>query len=138
MRVLIFGATGRTGRELVRQALERGHEVTAFARNPSALPIRHERLQVVQGDILDKASIERAVAGQDAVISALGARTLRRSTVLSEGTKNILKAMRKHGVNRFVCMSSLGVGDSRGQLGPLYDFFLIPLLLRNVFADKQI
>jgi nucleoside-diphosphate-sugar epimerase len=62
----------------------------------------------------------------------------RRSTTLSEGTRNILQAMEKLGVKRFVCESSLGVGDSKGQLGPLYNYLLIPLLLRNIFADKAV
>jgi len=62
----------------------------------------------------------------------------RRTTSLSDGTRNILQAMEKLGVTRFVCESSLGVGDSKGQLGPVYNYVLIPLLLRNIFADKEV
>lgn len=62
----------------------------------------------------------------------------RRKTTLSNGTKNILKAMEKLGVKRFTCESSLGVGDSKGRLGLLYTYVLIPLFLRGLFADKQI
>jgi len=71
-RVLIVGATGGTGRQLVEQALERGHTVTALTRDPSALRVEHPRLTVVRGDVLDYVSVEVAVRGQDAVLSALG------------------------------------------------------------------
>ncbi len=71
-RILIVGATGGIGRELVRQALERGYSVTAFVRNPARLPIQHPQLTVKQGDALDYASVEAAVRDQDAVVSALG------------------------------------------------------------------
>jgi putative NADH-flavin reductase len=63
---------------------------------------------------------------------------LRRTTTLSDGTRNILQTMEKLGVKRFVCESSLGIGDSKGQLGPLYNYVVIPLLLRNIFADKEV
>lgn len=138
MKLLIFGATGGTGRELVAQALEQGHVVAAFARNPAALSLNHPHLRVVKGDVLDHDSVESAIKGQDAVLSALGTRVLTKSTILSEGTKNIITAMEKLGVRRFICESSLGVGDSRGQLGFLYGYILIPLFLRNIFADKEI
>jgi putative NADH-flavin reductase len=92
---------------------------------------------VVQGDVLDSRSVEAAVQGQDAVLSALGVRKLRKNTILSDGTKNSIQAMERHGVKRFICESSLGVGDSRGQLGWVFNIFIIPLLLRNVFQDKE-
>jgi putative NADH-flavin reductase len=138
MKLLVFGATGGTGREIVAQALDQGHVVTAFVRNPAALTTKHERLKLAQGDVLDYPSVEAAVEGQDAVLSALGVRKLRKNTVLSAGTKNLLRAMGRHGVKRFVCESSLGVGDSRGQLGWVFNLFIIPLFLRNVFRDKEV
>jgi putative NADH-flavin reductase len=138
MKLLVFGATGGTGREIVAQALDQGHVVTAFVRNPAALTTKHERLKLAQGDVLDYASVQAAVPGQDAVLSALGVRKLRKNTVLSDGTKNLLRAMEQHGVKRFVCESSLGVGDSKGQLGWVFNLFIIPLLLRNIFRDKEV
>jgi putative NADH-flavin reductase len=138
MKLLVFGATGGTGREIVAQALEQGHAVTAFVRNPAAITTKHERLRLAQGDVLDYPSVEAAVQGQDAVLSALGVRKLRKNTILSDGTKKIIRAMDQHGVKRFVCDSSLGVGDSKGQLGWVFNVFLIPLLLRNVFRDKEV
>jgi putative NADH-flavin reductase len=137
MKLLVFGATGGTGREIVAQALEQGHVVTVFVRNPAAISTKHDRLKVAQGDILDYPSVETAVQGQDAVLSALGVRKLSKNTILSDGTKNIIQAMERHGVKRFICESSLGVGDSRGQLGWVFNVFIIPLFLRNVFRDKE-
>jgi putative NADH-flavin reductase len=138
MNILVIGATGRTGREVVTQALDLGCVVTAFARNPSDMTRLHERLKVVRGNVLDHASVEAAVPGQEAVVSALGARTHGRTTVLSEGTKNVVRAMERHGVRRLICESSLGVGDSQGQIGPLFDWFVLPLWLRHVYADKEV
>jgi putative NADH-flavin reductase len=138
MRVVIFGSTGGTGLQLVEQALERGHLVTAFVRNPAKLAIAHKNLTIAKGDVLDYAAVEAAVRGQDAVLSALGARTLGKTTMLSEGTKHILAAMEKLGVRRFVSESSLGVGDSYGQLGFLFTYVALPLLLRRAFADKEV
>lgn len=137
MKLLVVGATGRTGREIVAQALEQGHVVTAFVRNSAAMTTRHEALKVMQGDVLDYPSIEDAVAGQDAVLSTLGARSLKKTSVLSEGTKNIIRAMERHGVRRFVCESSLGVGDSKRQLGWLTNLLILPLL-RNVYREKEV
>ena len=138
MKLLVFGSTGGTGRELVSQSLEQGHEVTAFARDPARVGVTHPKLMTVQGDVLDYSSVERALRGQDAVLSALGTRKLGKSDVLSSGTRNIIRAMEAAGVRRFVCESSLGVGDSRGQMGPLYTYLVIPLFLRNIYADKEV
>jgi uncharacterized protein YbjT (DUF2867 family) len=136
-RVLIVGATGGTGRQLVEQALERGHVVTALARDPSALRVEHPRLTVVRGNVLDYLSVDAAVRGQDAVLSALGHKQFFRPTrTLSEGTRNLLHAMETHGVRRFVCETALGIGDSAGRMGLYYTFFVIPVILPFYFWDK--
>ena len=136
-RLLIVGATGGTGRELLARALERGFEVTALVRNASRLRLDHPHLTVVQGDVLDLASVETAMRGQEAVLSALGHRRFFYPThILSEGTKNILQAMGSHGVRRLVCVTSLGIGDSAGRLGLLYTLFVIPAILPFYFWDK--
>lgn len=136
-RVLIVGATGGTGRQLVEQALERGLAVTALVRNPSRMQVEHPRLTVVQGDVLDAASVDAAVRGQDAVLSALGHRRYFYPTrILSAGTRNITRAMDLHGVRRLVCETSLGLGDSAGRLGLMYTLFVIPAILPFYFWDK--
>ncbi len=139
MRLLVIGSTGGTGRELVTQGLERGHEVTAFARRPSKVTIRHPRLTVLQGDVLDYPSVEAAVRGQNAVLSALGhKRWILPSTILSAGTRNIIQAMESLEVRRLICVTSLGVADTRGLLGVYYTFFVIPFLLYFYFRDKEL
>src|SRR2546426_3495278 len=137
MRVLIFGATGGTGRQLVSQALRRGHDVSAFVRNRGGLAIVDPRLRAVQGDVQRVESIRSAIPGHEAVLSALGTRSLGPTTLLSDAAKEIVRAMEAHGVRRLLWESSLGVGETRGQLGPIYNWLLIPLLLRHVFADKE-
>jgi len=136
MRLLIFGATGGTGRELVRQALDQGHAVTAFARDPAVLNARGD-LRAVAGDVLDAAAVERAVAGHDAVLCALGSPATRPGKVRSEGTLNILRAMESSGPRRLICQSTIGIGDSRALLPPLYRYMLVPLLLRATFAEHE-
>jgi putative NADH-flavin reductase len=135
--VLIVGATGGTGRELVAQALERGQTVTALVRDPSRLRVDHPRLRVVRGDVLDAASVDAAMRGQDAVLSALGHRRYFYPTrIVSAGTRNIMRAMAAHGVRRLVCATSLGIGDSGGRLGLMYTLFVIPAILPFYFWDK--
>jgi putative NADH-flavin reductase len=136
-RILIVGASGGTGRQLVAQALERGYTVTALVRDPSRLPIAHPRLTVIQGDVLDEASVAKATRGQEAVLSALGhKRFFWPTSILSKGTRNILRAMEAHGVPRLVCETSLGIGDSAGRLGLFYTLFIIPAILPFYFWDK--
>ncbi|MCU0257214.1 MAG: NAD(P)H-binding protein [Vicinamibacterales bacterium] len=117
-RVLIVGATGGTGRQLLEQA-------------------RHPLLSVVKGDVLDAAGVEAAVRGQEAVLSALGHKRFFQPTrILSRGTVNILRAMEAHGVGRLVCETSLGVGDSAWRMGLYYTCIVIPLVLPFYFWDK--
>lgn len=138
MKLLIIGSTGGTGRELVKQALEQRHQVTAFARTPSKLGISHHNLRIAQGDVTDLASVEAAVAGQDAVLCGLGTRVIRKNTIQSDGTRNIVAAMQKNGVKRLVMETSLDVGDSRGQLGFFFAHVIRVTLLRNIFEDKEL
>lgn len=133
MKLIIFGSTGSIGRQLVRQGLEQGYLVTAYARDPSKLDIRHDNMKVVQGDAMDLSSVEKAVQGQDAVLCSLGAGA--KGTVRSRGTKNIIRAMEKVGIRRFVCQSSLGVGDSWGNLNFFWKYVMFRGILRQAYAD---
>jgi putative NADH-flavin reductase len=138
MRVLIIGATGGTGRQLVSQALERGHQVTAFVRDPAGLRMQHERVAVAQGNVLDYGSLEAALRGQDAVLSALGhKRWFYPNRILSAGTRNLVRAMETHGVRRLICETALGVGDSWGRAGLYYTLFVAPFILPFYFRDKE-
>lgn len=149
MNVIIFGATGGTGRCLVTQALARGHQVTAFARNLAALDIRHPALNLAQGDALDPVAVARAVAGHDAVLNTLGGkpglssaltgRPLQRR-VCASGTQHILDAMEQYGVRRIVCETMHGIGDSRHQTSfwrrLVFDQVIVSLFLKDEVDDK--
>ena len=96
MNLLVLGATGATGRQVVAQALERGHHVTAFVRNPDRL--RKPLPEVIQGDLADPAAVENALRGRDAVLSALGTRPWRHTDVCSEGTRAIAQGIDRKSV----------------------------------------
>jgi putative NADH-flavin reductase len=136
VKILILGATGATGQILMREALAQDHEVTALARDPSAVAPEDPRLRVLQGNALDVSSVEAAVAGQDAVLSALGTRSVRPTTLFSESTQNLISAMNKHGVRRLVCLTGVGAGDSKGHVGFLYDRIMLPFVVKNIYEDK--
>jgi putative NADH-flavin reductase len=133
MKIAIFGASGRTGILTVYQALDK-HQVTAFARTPSSVTIQHKNFKVIQGDILEYGKVKQAIEGQDVIISALGVESRKPTTVLSEGTRNILRAMEECKVNRFICMSSAGILGN--DAGILFGKIILPLFLKQVFLDK--
>jgi putative NADH-flavin reductase len=138
MRVLVLGATGATGRHLLDQALARGHQVSALARNPAKLHRRSRDLTVVQGDVTDALAVERALTSQDAVLCALGSSTpLQHDPALVAGIGNLVGAMERLQVRRLVYLSFLGVHHGRRQLSPLGRYLVAPLLLRKVAADHE-
>lgn len=136
MKIIVFGSTGSIGIHVVKQALDAGHSVTAFVRDPTKLPIRHANLSIAKGDIMDEASIEKAVKGHDAVLCAIGAG--RKGTVRSQGTRHIIQAMEQTGVKRLVCETTLGAGDSRGNLNFVWKYIMFGLLLREAYKDHEI
>lgn len=94
MKILVIGATGGTGRCVVENALQAGHEVTAFARTPEKITLQHDRLHIAQGDVLDADTLLHAMLGQQAVICALGpAAGTAPGTLISDGTRNIIRAI---------------------------------------------
>lgn len=138
MKLLVFGASGLTGREIVKQALDQNHAVTAFVRSPEKFDIRHENLKVAQGDVVNRDNVERAVEGQDAALIALGsASPLARNPALVEGTRNIVRAMEAASVRRLVYESALGAGDSFVDASALARYFVFPVILRNPLADHE-
>lgn len=139
MRIVIFGAAGATGRELVTQALAQGHHVTAFVRIAAKFDLKHAGLNVVQGDVSDAAVVNRALSGQDAAICALGAATpLKRAPRLVNGVDNIVRAMERGGPHRLIYLSFLGVRGGREQLSLLGRYIVAPLILRNIVADHEV
>jgi putative NADH-flavin reductase len=135
MKLVIFGSTGGTGKELLKQALDQGHNVTAYARNPARIQdIKHASLRVVCGNVLDPAVVESVVTEQEAVLVAIGAGA-QRTTLREDGTRLIVEAMEKTGVQRLLCQSSLGVGDSRTNLPFFTKYIIVSVFLRHAFAD---
>jgi putative NADH-flavin reductase len=137
MRVLILGATGGTGRELVRQACDLGLMVTAFGRQVGRLPSAGGSLRIVQGDVGDATAVADAMEGQDAVLSALGVgKPLAKDAVVVNGIRNTLASMKTHGVRRLVYLSFIGVRDSRASAGPVVRY-IARFPLRNEIADHE-
>ena len=136
MRIIVFGATGKTGQHVLRSALGAGHEVTGFGRSVDRIEIDDPGLKVHRGDVFDADSVKSALAEQEAVIICLGSTGLRDKTTLSAGTKMVVDAMVTSGVDRLVAMSAAGVGESWKQV-PWSSRLLFRSLLRNVFADHE-
>jgi len=138
MKIVIIGATRGIGRCLADQAVKAGEEVTVLVRDPSRFPEERPNLRVIRGDILDPSSVEEAVKGQEAVCIVIGIPPTRKPVnVFSQGTGNVLSAMKKSGVGRLVCVTGIGAGDSRGHGGFLYDRIFQPLFLKTNYADKE-
>jgi len=124
--IIVFGASGGTGLEVVEQALEAGHQVTAILRQPDIFPIRHEHLRILKGDVLQPLTYENAFFGIDVVISCLGSRNREPTTVYSEGIANIMNAMQKLNVTRIICLSAGAV------VVPPNASFIMKIIIKNI------
>jgi len=137
MKIAIFGATGGVGRQLVGQALAAGHEVTAFARDPGKLDMRHDGLRIVQGDVTDPQAVEQAIEGVAAVLCALNSRRGAKGAPISVGTKNILAAMKKSGVRRLVFSAAPSARDAQDTPDLRFKLMiaLVKLIAPGGYAD---
>ena len=138
MKILVLGATGPTGRLIVESALKQGHKVAALVRSKEkAADIAG--VDPFEGDARDEVAITRAIAGCDAVISSLGTpmSPFREVTLLSTATTALVDAMKRQHVQRLVCITGMGAGDSRGHGGFFYDRVFQPLMLGEVYKDKD-
>lgn len=137
-KILVLGATGGTGRLIVKEAIARGHAVTALVRSAEkAGDLKGAKLVV--GDIRDVGTLRKTLNGQNAVVSALGtpASPFSEVTLLSTATQALVTAMKDERVSRLVTITGIGAGDSAGHGGFLFDKLIYPLLLRHVYADKN-
>jgi putative NADH-flavin reductase len=140
MKILLFGATRGTGKQVLLQALNEGHTVTAIVRDPSKITITNPGLRVIRGDVL-LTDFDDAVINQDAVICCLGAPANKAGTLRSEGTKNIINAMKKANVNRLICQSSLGFDDSVEVLkctSFIFKKIIVPYVLKATFREHHL
>ncbi|WP_248962947.1 NAD(P)-dependent oxidoreductase [Sphaerisporangium perillae] len=138
MKLTVFGATGRTGKEVVRQALDAGHQVTAVVRDPARLSISHSALQVITADVTGPDALRPALAGRDAVISALGPNSRGEAGIASAALGSILRAMETNDVRRLVVLSAVPAGPLPEGEPFIYRSVVLPLLkrlLREVYAD---
>jgi len=139
MKVIVFGATGTIGQKLVEQGLEAGHEVTAFCRNANKL-LNQQRanLHTIEGDVFNLADVTRAMEGQEAVCIVLGSGKKRTGVVRSQGTKNIIDAMKSAGISRLICQTTLGAGDSNANLNFFWKNVMFGWFLKEVFIDHEL
>jgi putative NADH-flavin reductase len=138
MNLVVFGASGGTGQEIIKQALEQGHEVTAFVRDAAKLAIKDSKLHIIEADVLkDQPAITSAIAGNDAIICALGvANSLKSAGLIAGGLAAIVPAAKKHDVRRLILISAFGVGDSFRN-APLVPRLMYRLLLGDIYRDKK-
>jgi putative NADH-flavin reductase len=139
VNLTVFGATGGVGQEIVRQALDAGHRVTAVVRDPARLPVTGERLEVVRSDLSDPEALRPAVAGRDAVLSGLGARRRADAGVATRLTRTVLRALEAEGVRRLLVVSAAPVGP-RPQDDPALDRAvrrIVSAVLKDVYADLR-
>jgi putative NADH-flavin reductase len=142
MKLVIFGASGGTGQFLIQQALAQDHTIAAFARRPESINAAPApRLTIIQGDVHDAEAVSAAIAGHDAVLSALGARNLGRSDVLEVGVRNILAGMMAHGVDRIIALGASGATRDAAQYQGVATRLLLKLLkatlLREPFRSQR-
>jgi putative NADH-flavin reductase len=135
-KILILGASGRTGQHLVSMALHAGHEVTAFVRDPRRLTLTSDRLRVVAGDVREGDALSSAVRGQDVVISLIGAGdSFKPNGVIAASAPRIVHAMEREGVRRLIFTSGFGVGETYRD-APLPLKIFARLLLKDIYRDK--
>lgn len=137
MKLVIFGATGRTGQPLVTQALDAGYLVRAVVRDPSKLGISHSNLEIVQASL--EQPLEQVLHQADVVLSALGPVKGGSKTIMQTAAENIVGAMQKKGIKRLITLTGAGVaqpGDQPKAFNHLISFFL-NLFARDVLLDSS-
>lgn len=138
MKILIIGATRGIGRALLETALEDNFDVTVLARIPEKITISHPQLRVVKGDVLEIESIAAVANGQEAICSCIGVPiTFKPVDIFSKSARNILVSVKKNPGQKYIAVTGIGAGDSKGHGGFLYDKIFKPLLLKNIYADKD-
>ncbi len=139
MKVIVFGSTGTIGKHLIEQSLDKGYEASAFSRDAAKLKdYEHPNLRTIEGDVLNIIDVNKAIEGQEVVFIALGSGKQRKSNVRSQGTKNIIEGMKTNGVKRLICQTTLGAGDSNGNLNFFWKYIMFGWFLKEVFIDHEL
>ena len=136
MKLLIFGATGGTGKVLMEKAKAQGHEVAVYVRNPDRLPSR-EGIEVIQGEVYDTEAVANAIAGRDAVLSCLGPSQQNFQVVMSPAATNIVHGMEQHGVKRLVWETGAGVRDEGDEFSLLQKTLVLVMRLAQADMHKD-
>jgi putative NADH-flavin reductase len=140
-KIIVFGATGGTGKEVIKQALATGYKITALVRNPAAFKMKHKNLTIAQGDVLQVYTFERELVGAAAIISCLGSSRSKKPTqVYSEGLKNIISAMNRTGVQRLICVSAgaLYINKEMGLVNRILVKLVLQPILKEPYADMRL
>jgi putative NADH-flavin reductase len=141
MNVLVLGANGAVGQLVLNDLLEANHQVTALVRNASTIQKNHRRLTLVQGNPTNVAELEDVLPGQEVVVSTLGARTNKKTTLRADVARNVTAGMKRHGVRKLVWLDAAGVGSSKDFVRRSSFFFgriIIPLFLDNMYEDAAV
>lgn len=139
MKIVVFGANGKTGKLIVEHALSKNIEVIAYIRKADSLTIEHPNLKIVVGNLTESLRIRDCISGADACISALGGASLQHhATEIIKGIDNIIRMMELENVNRFIYLSSLGAGESKYFIPQPIRFYLTKILLRVPLEDHNI
>jgi putative NADH-flavin reductase len=143
MKLVIFGATGFSGQAILKLALSKGYQVTVLVRNKSTITIKHDNLTVIQGKVLDRNDVKKALEHQDAVIQCLGVGGKgdgKPTTFISEANKIIVDEMEKQKVSRLIAMSNVGAGNSLSFQPWFFTKFILPYFmkwLKVIIDDKN-
>lgn len=137
MKVIIFGGTGETGLLVIQKALAEGHRIQVYARSPSKISFRDEKLTIVQGELSERNKIDGVIKGADAVISVLGPTGKTKGFDISKGVKGIVESMEKHGVKRLIATATPSFSDphDKFQLSFAFAVFMIKTLAKNTYLD---
>ncbi len=137
MNITIFGGTGKTGLLVIQKILDKGHNVTAYARTPSKIPFQYHRLKIVTGELTETNKIEAALEGCDVVISLLGPGRKSKDPVISNATKCIISAMEKNGIKRLIATATPSFKDrnDKFQFSFAVAVLLVKSLLKDTFRD---
>ena len=137
MKIAVFGGTGGTGRLIIEQAMDSGHQITALVRDPARLSEAAKQADIIVGDVLNTEKVCETISGVDAVTVSLGNRSDSPENTVSEGTRNIITCMNEVQVKRLIVVTSLGVGNSKNQV-PMAFKLVMKTVMRKIMADKEL